>query len=57
MLNFSFKNNSEVHLLKNEIFEKKRLERFKAKHKRNPTAEEIKNLGIECGKENCCQKK
>ena len=57
LLNFSFKNNPKVHEIKKSIFDKRSLERFVAKHKRQPTEDEKKKLGFECGKENCCQKK
>ncbi|PXY42229.1 hypothetical protein DMB65_03075 [Flavobacterium cheongpyeongense] len=56
LLAFSFKNNPKVVKLKQESIKKSNIRKFVAKHNRQPTALEEKNLGEGCGKEDCCQK-
>ena len=57
LLNFSFKRNPDVSILRENVMIKKNIEKFSKKHNRYPTDVEKKKLGLECGKENCCQKK
>lgn len=55
LLKFAFKNNPVVHELREKAFLKRNIKNFEIKHKRLPNDTEMKNLGLGCGKENCCQ--